>query len=262
MWIRKIFHGPTLCLLVCWITLFATVTVAVSFQVMLHKDLAHRFCADFYVLPGNDAKEQTIAGDTWAEIILDNNFADAEAIQKRTVRINNQSIQVMGIPFRKSLYKHIWKKPPAVSTVNETDFMEIEPVYVSESFARHFKLFEENFFPVPTSSGERSAVITGIFKSRTTKEPTIIVERSTFSQWFKDYRAIYLAVLLKNKEEQEKIIDQLNKNYAEVAFYPQKDFVKILLRPTQLLLGITYFVQAAMAVFLLILGSYLRKKFK
>lgn len=250
---QKIFKWKEWCFIVCGLVLLVTIFIAISFHVTLYRDLNHSFCADLYVLPANDAAEQTIAGDIWADIALDERIADVEAFQKQSVLLDNQAVQIIGIPFHEFLYQPAWVKPPLDSaTNNEITLMEIEPVYASKNFARQLNAHKGDFFSIPTPTGKQSIIIIGIFKATPTRQPTLAVERSTFSQWFGDYRADYLAVLLKNRAEQQRVIDRLNNRYPALMFYPQKAFLKTILRPTEILLVIVYCLQVITIVFFLL----------
>ncbi len=199
----------------------AMAILVASFETTLTLWIQQLLKADLYVAAAGSnsvSNGNSISAENWKRIALMPGVAGADKLQRYTINLEGKDVFLGGAEYNndaKRFLQLIWVVPPtqtgpdalAVSENGET------PAWVSESFARRFKVSSDDKLELPTPVGKKSVRVSGVYAEYGNETGTILVGREQTSRWFTDESLSNMAIYAEEGADVERLLESIRAEF-------------------------------------------------
>ncbi|MEQ1840697.1 MAG: FtsX-like permease family protein, partial [Verrucomicrobiales bacterium] len=195
----------------------AMAILVASFETTLTLWIQQLLKADLYVAAAGSSSVSngnSISAENWKRIALMPGVAGADKLQRYSINLEGKDVFLGGAEYNndaKRFLQLIWVVPPtqtgpdalAISENGET------PAWVSESFARRFRVSSNDKLELPTPSGKKSVRVSGVYAEYGNETGTILVGREQTSRWFMDDSLSNMAIYAEEGTDVERLLESI-----------------------------------------------------
>lgn len=199
----------------------AMAILVASFETTLTSWIQQMLKADLYVAAAGSnsvSNGNTISAASWKRIESMPGVAGADKLQRYTITLEGKDVFLGGAEYNQDAERFlqlIWIAPPRRIDPNALDVMEggETPAWVSESFARRFKVNRGEVMELPTPVGQKSVRVTGVYAEYGNESGTILVGREHTSRWFADEGLTNMAIYAEEGTDVERLLEEIRAGY-------------------------------------------------
>ena len=213
-------HAITVAALASALAMLISISIMIySFRKTIDRWVDRRLVADLFIAP---AANETIGFE---------NFVPEELIQAvksqpevemidtyrgLTVLVNREPISLGVIVGTK---RNIPEYVGGRNAEKYEAFRKQDAVTISEPLSRRLRLKEGDPVPIATPTGIRTFQVAGVFYDYTRDSGVMLMQRSTFEQYWHDSRVNSVALYLRPGTRAEAVADSIRRNYAKAQDY-------------------------------------------
>lgn len=187
-----------------------------SFETTMQSWIHRALRADLYIAPkgiGNVSSQNRIEPSVWKAIAEDPAAANAEIGQVYKIALGEAQTYLVGAEGRnQSGWENlIWIEEPTY----ELSKQESETIYAwaNESFTSRFQFQTGDQILVPTPSGTKALILSGIYADYGNEQGSLLVDRRLLEDWFQDSRALNVALYLNEDVSAIETRDRIASNH-------------------------------------------------
>lgn len=213
-------HAITVAALASALAMLISISIMIySFRKTIDRWVDRRLVADLFIAP---AANETIGFE---------NFVPEELIQAvksqpevemidtyrgLTVLVNREPISLgVVVGTKRNIPEYVGGR----NAEKYEAFRKQDAVTISEPLSRRLRLKEGDPVPIATPTGIRTFQVAGVFYDYTRDSGVMLMQRSTFEQYWHDSRVNSVALYLRPGTRAEAVADSIRRNYAKAQDY-------------------------------------------
>ncbi len=182
--------------------------------------------ADLYIAcqgMGSATSQNRLSVETWQSLSQHPGVAKADVGQVFPIQLRGQATYLTGMPVPdpRDWEYAMWIHPPAETATPSTE-ESLPQAVINESFQTRFQVDPGDHVRIPTPTGRRSVRVVGVFAEYGNERGSIAVDRRLLAAWFKDARAVNIALYLKEGEDPETIRNAMLQTHSGIAIRTQR----------------------------------------
>ena len=185
-----------------------------SFERTMTSWIQQALKADLYIATkgvGNISSDNRIDAETWQDLVQQPEVQEAEVGQMFPIRFRDADTYLVGASFgRKAGWRHmVWIEEPDTPFGEMNHERPVSPGVINESFQQRFNVQSGDTLHVPTPQGPQQVRVAGIFADYGNERGAIVISRDLVTEWFRDDRALNVALHLFPDTDPDKVRNRL-----------------------------------------------------